>query len=85
MKPAGSDKTQKRLPKSAAWLGGFGVIPFVCLSLAIPFANDALRTQLQFALIAYGAAILSFLGAFAGGLRLLRLPGPKTGCCVVLD
>ena len=74
MNPAGSDKTQKRLPKSAAWLGGSGVTPFVCLSLAIPFANDALRTQLQFALIAYGAAILSFLGGIRWGIAIAEAP-----------
>ncbi len=69
--PAGPDKTPKLgLPKSALWLGGSGVIPFVCLSLAIPFANGTLRPQLQFALMAYGAAILSFLGGIRWGVAI---------------
>lgn len=58
------------VPSAAAWLGGFGIIPFAGLSLALPFANDVLKGQLSFALLAYGAIILSFVGGIHWGLAI---------------
>jgi hypothetical protein len=58
------------VPSAAAWLGGFGVIPFIVLSLAKTFASDVLTARLSFALLAYGAIILSFLGGVHWGLAI---------------
>jgi hypothetical protein len=62
------------VPSAAAWLGGLGIIPFAGLSLATPFANDVLKGQLSFALMAYGAIILSFLGGNHWGLAIGAVP-----------
>ena len=62
------------VPSSAAWLGGLGIIPFVGLSLATLFASDVLKGQLSFALFAYGALILSFLGGIHWGLAIGAVP-----------
>lgn len=59
-----------KVPSAAAWLGGFGIIPFVVLSFAQTFATDALKSRLSFALLAYGAIILSFLGGVHWGLAI---------------
>jgi len=58
------------VPSAAAWLGGLGVLPFVGLSLATAFSNDDFKAQLSFALLAYGAVILSFLGGIHWGLAI---------------
>lgn len=58
------------VPSAAAWLGGLGIVPFAGLSLATPFATDGLKAQLLFALLAYGAIILSFLGGIHWGLAI---------------
>lgn len=58
------------VPPAAAWLGGLGVLPFACLSLATPFANAGLKEELLFALMTYGAVILSFLGGIHWGLAI---------------
>ena len=62
------------VPSAEAWLGGLGIIPFAGLSLATPFASDALKAQLSFALMAYGAIILSFLGGIHWGLAIGGVP-----------
>jgi hypothetical protein len=62
------------VPSAAAWLGGLGIVPFAGLSLALPFANDVLKPQLLFALFAYGAIILSFLGGIHWGLAIAAVP-----------
>ena len=62
------------VPSAAAWLGGLGIIPFAGLSLATPFANDVLKARLSFALMAYGAVILSFLGGIHWGLAIGAVP-----------
>ena len=62
------------VPSAAAWLGGLGIIPFASLSLATPFVSDVVRTQLSFALLAYGAIILSFLGGIHWGLAIGAVP-----------
>lgn len=62
------------VPLAAAWLGGLGIIPFVGLSLATPLATDVLKAQLSFALMAYGAIILSFLGGIHWGLAIVAVP-----------
>jgi hypothetical protein len=73
--PSGSISTPRdKVPPGAAWLGGLGAIPFVGLSLAIPFADAALRPRLGFALMTYGAIILSFLGGIRWGLAIQGSP-----------
>ena len=62
------------VPSAAARLVGLGIIPFAGLSLATPFASDALKAQLSFALMAYGAIILSFLGGIHWGLAIGGVP-----------
>ena len=62
------------VPSGAAWLGGLGIIPFAGLSLATPFVSDVVRTQLSFALLAYGAIILSFLSGIHWGLAIGAVP-----------
>jgi hypothetical protein len=64
----GSESGQ--VPAAAAWLGGLGVIPFLGLAFATPFAGDMLRYDLEFALFTYGAVILSFLGGIRWGLAI---------------
>ena len=63
-----------RVPSAAAWLGGLGIIPFAGLSLATLFATGGLKAQLLFALMAYGAIILSFLGGIHWGLAIGAVP-----------
>jgi len=60
------------VPVAAAWLGGLGAIPFLGLALAVPLAHEALRPQLDFALLSYGAIILSFLGGIRWGLAIVQ-------------
>ncbi|MBX9650618.1 MAG: DUF3429 domain-containing protein [Xanthobacteraceae bacterium] len=62
------------VPSAAAWLGGLGIIAFAGLLLATPFAIDGLKAQLSFALMAYGAITLSFLGGTHWGLAIGEVP-----------
>ena len=55
-------------------LGVGGLLPFIGLALAIGLLPEPTRAQAAFALQAYGASILSFLGAIHWGLAL-REPG----------
>lgn len=60
-------------PASAAWLGYGGLLPFVTLAVlvAADTSQNALWSQ---ALIAYGAVILSFVGALHWAFAMV-LPG----------
>jgi hypothetical protein len=60
-------------PASAAWLGYGGLVPFVGLAVlvALDGARQAFWSQ---ALVAYGAVILSFVGALHWAFAML-LPG----------
>lgn len=57
-----SDTLDEALPQSARWLGYGGLLPFVGLSLLVALepTRQPIWTQ---ALMAYGAVILSFVGA----------------------
>lgn len=59
------------VPTAAGWLGGLGALPFVAPALALALAPpEALGGALGPALVAYGAVILSFLGAVHWGLAI---------------
>lgn len=61
------------LPHSVAWLGYGGLLPFVGLALAL-LADPGHGLLWQQALLAYGAVILSFVGALHWAFAML-LPG----------
>ena len=54
-------------PRSVAWLGYGGLLPFVALALACVLDGAA---PWQFALLSYGALILSFVGALHWGVAI---------------
>ncbi len=56
-------------PSTAAWLGYSGLLPFVVLALGI-LADNQQATLFSAALIAYGAVILSFVGALHWGFAM---------------
>lgn len=60
------------LPVPVALLGYGGLIPFVGLAIAGFFVNDTLQPRVLFALITYGAIILSFVGALHWGFATAR-------------
>ena len=65
-----SSKT--RIPVNTIWLGGFGVIPFAASSAIAVLASPQISAYGEFALLVYGAIILSFLGGILWG-RILAL------------
>ena len=81
-------KNMTRVPQSALWLGALGALPFVGLALAGFVLEGSLRAQASFALVAYGATILSFLGGIHWGLAIApasatEAAGAKPGQLVV--
>ena len=72
--PASVATLSARLPRTVAWLGYGGLLPFAALALLLwlePARGAALWWP---ALLAYGAVILSFVGALHWGFAL-ALPG----------
>lgn len=64
-------------PSREGWvLGYLGLVPFAFLAFVSLLAKGALQNSLIFALLAYGATILSFLGAIHWGLALRESPMP---------
>ncbi len=57
------------IPPTAAWLGYGGLLPFVLLALGILVDNQQ-AALFSAALIAYGAVILSFVGALHWGFAM---------------
>lgn len=74
-KPTGPSEWAQRL-------GYGGLIPFVALALAIWLVPPALQTVLASALVAYGATILSFVGALHWGLTM-RTPSTQSAPALV--
>ena len=76
MQPTGTDSP----PRVVAWLGYGGLLPFLALAAAswVTDFNGQASPLWQTALLAYGAAILSFVGALHWGfaMTLRDLPGP---------
>ena len=60
------------LPRGASALGYGGLVPFVAAVLGIALLEGESRAFAARALLAYGAVILSFLGAVHWGLLLAR-------------
>ena len=60
----------RAIPPAALWLGGAGALPFIALAVAAWLPATAHGDRLSFALIAYGAVILSFLGGVRWGLAI---------------
>lgn len=58
------------IPRPAAWLGFGGLIPFAGLTAGL-LLDPAHAARWTFALIAYGAVILSFVGALHWGFATL--------------
>jgi hypothetical protein len=67
--------SMNHLPPPARWLGLAGLLPFLATLLLALFGPSALRGFALFALAAYGAVILSFLGAVHWGFALYAPPG----------
>jgi hypothetical protein len=68
--PIRAASSQTRVPPAAVWLGAFGVIPFALLAGAGFVLPSPTKEQVAFALAAYGAVILSFLGGIHWGLAI---------------
>ena len=64
-----TDSTTVALPRSVAWLGYGGLLPFLALMPA-SLLDDHHAAFWANALIAYGAIILSFVGALHWGLAM---------------
>ena len=62
------------IPKAPLWLGTAGLFPFVALASAIWALPEAYSPTLLFWLTAYGAVVLSFVGALHWGFAMLH-PG----------
>ncbi len=63
-------RQKARVPAAAKWLGAFGAVPFVFLALLSTLLAGNIREDVSFALAAYGAVILSFLGGVHWGLAI---------------
>ncbi len=79
------------LPRIVAWLGYGGLIPFVALAAGAVISGSASSPSVhtpplwQAALVVYGAAILSFVGALHWGfaMALRGLTAPQRAACFV--
>lgn len=71
------------LPPGAAALGYAGLLPFAAAALGVALLDGELRDLAARALLAYGAVILSFLGAVHWGLTLRRRANGATRSLVV--
>ncbi len=65
-------------PRIAQWLGYGGLLPFVGLAGLDLWMNSPDGTRIAAALLAYGASILSFMGAIHWGLALRDNASPDT-------
>lgn len=76
---AESNPLESSVPPVALWLGGFGAVPFVVLAIANHVVEPPLQGHTTFALTAYGATILSFLGGVHWGLAIADSSSSKPG------
>ena len=66
------ERDEAALPPGAAALGYAGLVPFVAGALGIALLDGVPQAFAARALLAYGAVILSFLGAVHWGAELAR-------------
>jgi hypothetical protein len=65
-------QTSLLLPSlTARSIGYAGLIPFICLSALTVLWQGTHQSAMSFSLLAYGATIISFLGAIHWGLAML--------------
>ena len=64
--------SNSRTPSAALLLGFCGLVPFVTLSALSFVVSSAHRPAVTFSLLAYGATIVSFLGAIHWGLAMVE-------------
>ena len=64
--------SELKIPVNTVWLGGLGVVPFAASSAVAVLASPQISAHGEFALLVYGAVILSFLGGILWG-RILAL------------
>jgi hypothetical protein len=65
-------------PRIAQWLGYGGLLPFVGLAGATLWFGPPESTRVAAALLAYGASILSFIGAIHWGLAMRNGNNPNS-------
>lgn len=78
--PPGATKARAPLdtvPRAAAVLGFAGVVPFAAAALGVWLLPDDYAATALFAQLAYGAAILSFLGGVHWGYALADAAGGR--------
>jgi len=63
-------KSMSEVPSAALSLGLWGAVPFLVLSVLSIFVDDLWGVNVESALIAYGAVILSFLGGVHWGMAI---------------
>lgn len=59
--------SELKIPVNTVWLGGLGVVPFAASSAVAVLASPQISAHGEFALLVYGAVILSFLGGVLWG------------------
>lgn len=67
------------VPRPAAWLGAFGLIPFLAGACAPWVLSVDQAAQTTVALAGYGAVILSFMGGVHWGLAIAGSAAPAGG------
>jgi uncharacterized membrane protein len=67
---------KSKVPTSAKWLGGLGLLPFLAATGLFVFGPASLAGPAMLALLAYATAILSFLGGARWGVEIAR-PMPR--------
>jgi len=72
-------RSQTSVPSTALWLGGLGAVPFIGLAGAALLLSGQAKLLAAYALAAYGAVILSFLGGVHWGLAVGSEHGPDAG------
>jgi len=69
--------SSQEVPGMAAALGYAGLLPFIFLSIALWFVDEATMVPVSDALLLYAAVILSFMGAIHWGVAMMQLDGPN--------
>jgi len=69
--------TLQKVPGIAAALGYAGLLPFVFLSVALWFVDEATAVPISDALLLYAAVILAFMGAIHWGVAMMQPDGPN--------